>query len=252
MQEMTDETLSAYLDHELDEARRLQVEAEIARNPALARRLAALREADMLTREAFSEISGHAVPESLIRAASGTPTAPPRSRRLRVPSRLLPSAPMPVLAMGIAAGLILSLVLPLSRLPTTDGDGAVPVGSPMQLTGALADALDTTPSNTLYSAGKLTVAPLNTFRSETGRVCREYQARTTAQGSAMAGIACRDGGEGWTNEIVVSLGGSRTDQFAPATAGDGLKAMRPEWRDAEVMDQSEERTLLQRWAGRGN
>lgn len=64
---------------------------------------------------------------------------------------------------------------------------------------ALGGALETTPSSkSAPVAGGWTVTPILTFQARDGRYCREYSASHVG-GSAMAGLACRDGGGKWTS-----------------------------------------------------
>lgn len=112
-------------------------------------------------------------------------------------------------------------------------------------------ALSTAPSNTLYAAGQFKVVPLNTFRSQTGQLCREYQARAKGRQAAVTGVACRNDQSQWHNEVMLSLGTAGVGGFTPATAGDGLKAMRPAWHNAEVLGPKAERALLRRWSEQG-
>lgn len=255
MQEITDDILSGYLDRELDQAQQAEVEAEIARNPALARRLAALREADALTREAFSGIGAQDIPEPLLNTVADSASAPRRPAwpRPRVPSFLRPMSPMPAMTMGLVAGVVLSLAIQLPNvLGNTDSGSYAKMASrptyPMQPVSPLTKVLATKPSGAMYSPGKLSVVVLKTFRSETGRVCREYKVHSQGSGSslAMAGIACRTDDSDWSNEIMVSLNGPGPNQYMPAASG-GLKSRRAIWRNSQVLPPKKEQALLQRW-----
>lgn len=246
MQAMTDELLSAYLDGELDAARRADVETAIAGNPDTARRLAALREADELTREAFAAPATETVPDALLDHIAGTQqTTRPAWRHL--PAWLMPSAPVPTALAGLAAGIVLMLILPF--VPLSGGTPADNPEAPMQPRPLLARALNTTPSQQLFSHAGLTVAPLNTFRTPAGQICREYQARSSAQG-VMTGIACRHGDSGWHNEIMLSLNKHKRG-FTPAAADGGLRNRRKAWRNADMLSRDAERQLLQRWSTQG-
>jgi anti-sigma factor RsiW len=71
MQKPGDELLIAYLDGELDEQRREEVEAWLDRDPALRERVALLGESAALIKAAFDEDLREPVPERLIAAARG-------------------------------------------------------------------------------------------------------------------------------------------------------------------------------------
>ncbi len=67
----SDEALVAYLDGELDDAERRQVDAWLAADPAARERMAALAQSAELVREACAEILDEPIPERLIAAARG-------------------------------------------------------------------------------------------------------------------------------------------------------------------------------------
>jgi anti-sigma factor RsiW len=75
MQRPGDELLVAYLDGELDELQRAQVEGSLHRDPALRDRVAELAESAALLRAAFDETLREPVPERLIAAARGETAA---------------------------------------------------------------------------------------------------------------------------------------------------------------------------------
>lgn len=71
MQKHSDEALVAYLDGELDNDERADVEAWLDADPAVRDRLLALTESAALVRNAFAEVVGEPVPERLLAAARG-------------------------------------------------------------------------------------------------------------------------------------------------------------------------------------
>jgi anti-sigma factor RsiW len=73
MQKPTDEVLVAYLDGELDERQRDEVEGWLDRDAGLRERVALLGESAALVKAAFDEDLREAVPERLIAAARGEP-----------------------------------------------------------------------------------------------------------------------------------------------------------------------------------
>jgi anti-sigma factor RsiW len=78
MQKHSDEALVAYLDGELEDAERLNLEASIDSDPELRDRLAALAQSADLVRSAFADIVDEPVPERLIAAARGKAAADSR------------------------------------------------------------------------------------------------------------------------------------------------------------------------------
>ncbi|HEV2189932.1 MAG TPA: hypothetical protein VGR70_22175 [Stellaceae bacterium] len=87
MQKHSDEALVAYLDGELDQEDRADVEAWLDADPAVRDRLLALAESAGLVRNAFADFVNEPVPERLIAAARGetapTPAAEAEIIRLR-------------------------------------------------------------------------------------------------------------------------------------------------------------------------
>jgi anti-sigma factor RsiW len=71
MQKHSDETLVAYLDGELDDAERREVEAWLDADPSVRDRLLGLAESASAVRAAFADIINEPVPDRLIAAARG-------------------------------------------------------------------------------------------------------------------------------------------------------------------------------------
>jgi anti-sigma factor RsiW len=71
MQKHSDETLVAYLDGELDDTERREVEAWLDAEPSVRDRLLALAESASAVRAAFADIVNEPVPDRLIAAARG-------------------------------------------------------------------------------------------------------------------------------------------------------------------------------------
>ena len=86
MQKHSDEALVAYLDGELDDAERADVEAWLDVEPAVRDRLLALAESAGLVRNAFADILNEPVPERLIAAARGenAPVHPAEAEIIRL------------------------------------------------------------------------------------------------------------------------------------------------------------------------
>ena len=96
MQQRSDEALVAYLDGELDEDERRQVDAWLDADPEVRERLMALAQAGELVRGAYADIVNEPVPSRLIAAARGTAkavqTAPQEAEILvlKRPGRAIP------------------------------------------------------------------------------------------------------------------------------------------------------------------
>jgi anti-sigma factor RsiW len=96
MQKHNDETLVAYLDGELDNGERTDVEAWLDADPGARDRVLALAESATLLRSAFAELVHEPLPERLIAAARGETIASleaeivplhPRQRETAMPTR---------------------------------------------------------------------------------------------------------------------------------------------------------------------
>jgi hypothetical protein len=204
---ISDETLMAYADGELDAATRASIEAAIQEDPEIARRVArhrALREA---LQGAFSGVLAEPVPERLIAAARGQSAAAhgqsaaargqsgaPRgavvdlareaARRKTAPrlQRWQPAAMAASLALGVGLG-FLAWHGPAGLIQPGSGGGLV-------ANAALAEALSTRLSDD-RSPARVAIAHLS-FRGKSGEYCRTFSLTGTDAG---AGLACREGND---------------------------------------------------------
>ena len=187
---ISDETLMAYADGELDAATRASVESAMQQDPDIAKRVArhrALREA---MQGAFSGVLEEPVPERLIAAARGQSTAPKgavvdlareAARRKFSPRPLWqPAAMAASLALGVGLG-FLAWHGPKALIRPGSGGGLV-------ANAALAEALSTQLSDD-RSPAQVAVTGLS-FRSTSGDYCRTFSLTGT---DASSGLACRNG-----------------------------------------------------------
>jgi hypothetical protein len=162
------ETIGAFVDGELDEIRRRRIEAELQRDPELARRVEAEQRLRDALKARFAPIAEEPVPERLVAAVrDGAKVETLRSRR----RFMLPVA--------IAASVAAVAVVGLQLRPGAD---------PNLASGPLAQALETQ-----LASAQAVEAPVRigiTFRSNDGSWCRTFEQRTGS------GIACRSN-EGW-------------------------------------------------------
>ena len=191
---ITDETLMAYADGELDTAARASVEAAMQEDPEIAKRVArhrALREA---MRGAFSAVLNEPVPDRLIEAARGQAVAPKsavvdlsvareaaRLKNFAAPRRWQPAAMAASLLLGLGVGFL-----------AWHGSGGALIqpgaGGGLIASAALADALSTQLSDD-RPADRVVVAGLS-FRNKSGDYCRTFYLTGSDAGS---GLACREG-----------------------------------------------------------
>ena len=188
---ISEETLMAYADGELDAATRASIEAAMQEDPEIAKRVArhrALREA---MQGAFSGVLEEPVPERLIAAARGQSSAPKgavvdlareaaRRKSSPRPRRWQPAALAASLALGVGLG-FLAWHGPSGLIQPGSGGGLV-------ANAALAEILSSQLSDD-RSPARVAVAHLS-FRSKSGDYCRTFS--LTGSGS---GLACREGSD---------------------------------------------------------
>lgn len=177
-----DETLGRYIDGELDARAVSALEAAMARDEALADRIADMRALALELRGAYADILSEDVPAHLTRAVLETPSdlKPVAASR----PGLFAGWRLPAFLSGAtgAAGLALGLAMaPASVLAMGDDGRLIAEG---QLAAALDDGLASEPG------GAATIGV--SFRSTDGAWCRSFQ--MSADKAGVAGLACADGG----------------------------------------------------------
>lgn len=207
---VSDEALTAYADGELEPAAAALVRDAVAADPALARRLAALRATREAARAAFADVAREPVPAALLAAvlAADAASAPPPPRAANAPAwRMAAIAAAVALVVGGVGGVLLApgpgrIAAPLDPL--------APAGP------ALARALDGAASGEAVAFAGGTVRLLASYPTEAG-LCRAFAVEGQA---AASGIACREDGA-WRTRIVVARPASR-EGFVPASGDDPL------------------------------
>jgi len=215
-----DETLMAFADGELSEARAAEVAAAVAADPALAARVERFR----------------AVRSRLAGALDGArPPADAMARAQRAQSVRAAARPR-IWGSAIAAsvaGLAMGVAATLSLQP-----GRADLGDSLQAQGDLAAALDSLPSG----AAKGPVAALYTVVAADGRPCRAFRMRD------YEGVACRERGD-W-RVLALAQAPRRAGGFAPAS-GDEPAAIAAAVDALEPGDplspQAEQARIAARW-----
>jgi hypothetical protein len=228
--EYDDETLMAYADGELDDARRAQIAADIERDPALARRLAQHRALRARIAGAYASVADESVPDPLRQAARG-----PRGTVMPFPARgARPDSPRWRARewAAMAASLVLGGVLGWQLMATRGGDIRTQGGA-LVASGELAKALDSQLAS--EQPDDATVRIGLSFKSKDGAYCRSF----ASSNASAAGLACRGGGR-WeilaTEEVRASGGGLRQ-----ATSPAVMQAIEAH-RGGEVLDAAAERS----------
>jgi hypothetical protein len=240
---VSDETLMAYADGEVDAATRAIIEAAMREDPEIRRRIAehrALREA---MQESFSAVLDEPVPQRLIDAARGQSAAPAgnvvdlaRARRAAAGQPLRgwrsrrPAAMAASLLVGVALGYLgLHSANPLVK---TNSSGELLAGT------GLAQAL----SNQLSedrSPGLVAITGLS-FRAKSGDYCRTF---SLAGAHSSSGLACREG-DGWKIKVLAQSPptAANSSNFRPAASADSpaIRAAVEESIDGEPLDRAGE------------
>lgn len=215
---LSDEKLMAYVDGELDDAARAEVEAALLDDPALAQRVAAQKALRNRIRLAFDNVAKEPVPDRLVKTARTAPASatasrsrddvPVRPSRDDVPARresnVVPLRRKPARRWSwpewsaIAASLLVG-VLASQIFLRVFLSGPVPVisrGGQMIANASLSHALSEqlAANQTATSAVQIGIS----FRSRAGNYCRTFATRGA---SAVAGLACRTG-DAWRVQVL--------------------------------------------------
>lgn len=197
MKSIEDSTLMAYLDGELDKVTTSEIEALVARDPELKSKVQDFRQCDALVRAAFGQaISG-----------AGRSTPSPimlNAQRKREKKTLKQWAPLPI---ALAASLAVLLIGGMTGLAMLDSlvkreferQALIKEKDKQAIAEARSSALERKISGTEVSwtnpdSGNFgTMIPVKTWRTKTGRYCREFEESITIDGAVNVerGVACR-------------------------------------------------------------
>lgn len=218
-----DETLMAFADGELDDARRAEISAAIEQDPELARRVAQHRALRMQIAGAFSPVMEQPVPEHLLTAARGPVASPPvremrpRGNVVQFPSRSAraPGAPWRAREWtAMAASLVLGGLIVWQFGERGAGDITSRGGS-LVARGELAKALDSQLASNQAEDAAVRIGL--SFKTRDGGYCRSFLSRSASS----AGLACRHDADwqvAFTEAIDPEAGGVRqaASELTPA------------------------------------
>jgi hypothetical protein len=191
---ISDETLMAYADGELDAATRASVEAAMQEDPEIRKRVADHRALRETLRGAFSAVLDEPVPQRLIEAARGPSAARKTgvadlSRAREAARQRIPASSRRWQPAAMAASLLLGVGLGFLTWHGSRSALIQPgVGGELIAGAALAEALSTQLSGDRL-AERNAVAGLS-FRNKSGAYCRTFSLPGTDPSS---GLACREG-----------------------------------------------------------
>jgi len=222
-----DERLSALIDGELTPAEADALGQRLVFEPALARRLTALRVAGDRLRQVYGPVADEPLPDALI-ALLGADARRDEARREPAEPRVVPLRRIAALRQSwlptsIAAGVALAigLMLGVSLGPSGRFDAAPLLAQDASIgpDDALFEVLETLPSGQSAAlAGGVSATPRLTFRTGAGAYCRELSLTSSDRWAALVG--CRDEAA-WRLEALIqgpgSAGPGGNDAFLPAS-----------------------------------
>lgn len=190
----SDEMLMAYADGELDLVARAEIEAAMARDPAVARAVERQRALALKLKKAYEGVLDEPLPPALAalagdeEAAQVVDLAAARERRTGAGRWQLPA--WSAIAVSVLIGVLVGILL-------VRGDASPYAETPAGLVarGELADGLE---SELASAPGNSNVAIRISFRHRDGRLCRSF---TFRHGTSVAGLACR-GRDDWKIEVL--------------------------------------------------
>lgn len=233
MSTIDDALLSAYLDGELAGADLAAVEAALASQPAVAKRLATLKLVNELTRGHAGSIDAVPLPPRLRQLLADAASEPARPAATVLPFRHKMRVWLPLAASVV---LVIGLGFKAFQNRTVGVDPA-----PAQLAHAV--QLHTLPSGDTFEGEAFSLTPQFSFISRDGQGCRIY--RVDEATASHTRIACLEGGD-WrlVDEFPVAASGS-TGAYVPATSRDeALEARLDELMDGAPLSREQEQALL--------
>jgi len=193
---VSEEELMAYVDGELDDARRVAIERAVASQPELARRVAAEKGLRDRIRGAFDRVLNEPVPSRLL--DSTTPRQAVAFHRVTA----LPRTPAHLWKTGLAAaaGIVLGLVLsPWLLQRSSQAMDLVAVGANLEARGRLANDLSQRLGSERASPDGIRLGV--SYLAKTGHYCRTFV--LDRNGGTMSGLACRNDAA-WQVQVLQS------------------------------------------------
>jgi hypothetical protein len=223
---ISDETLMAYADGELDAAARAAVESAMQSDPQIEKRVAQHRALRLKVQAAYSAELSEALPERLLMAARGAPSRQAgnvvnlqeaRAAMERSAPRAAPRRPQWQSAGALAASLIVGVGVGFFMWGRSESPLVLGPGGALVARGPLAQALSgqLASEQAQSSAVRIEVS----FLAKSGDYCRTFSLSGAASPS---GLACRHGDQ-WQIQALAresAVGGDSEYR----TAGSGLPA----------------------------
>ena len=229
-----DELIGAYLDGELPEAERAEVERALTSNNGAAARLERLRGTDALLRTALRDHSAQNSTDALLRKAVLGEQGDPIARQLLGEVAPAPRAELWVRrAAAIAAACVLGVLV--GRVGAPQGY----VTADMRLSPEVSRILDRAASGEFSPLARGEMGVAVSFRAENGSLCRQF--RTQSGQETSDAIACRDGAA-W--RLVAQAAAPAQSGFRAASGAADPIAAAAESMGAAVLSDTEESALI--------
>ena len=192
----SEETLMAYADGELDPAARAALEAAMAADPGLARRVARHQALRARLRAVLDPVLDEPLPQRLLESVRGAAAPRPAAKVIPLKRPAAPRWSWPQLG-ALAASLVLGALLgPLVLHPPAGGGAVITRAGEMLAGGALARALTEELASNPTPGSPVEIGV--SFRARDGGYCRSFQLR---EEQALAGVACREH-NAWRLEVL--------------------------------------------------
>ena len=234
----SEEVLMAYVDDELDAPTRAAVDAAMASEPEIARRIARHKALRSRVHSAFNKILDEPVPARVLNVVRDEQVAPRESNVTPLRYRRVRNWNWPQWT-AVAASLIVGVIAGRLTLMRTESAGPVMTrGDRLLAAGPLAAALSDQLASEQSAAAPVRIGV--SFRAKSGEYCRTFTLRGAA---ALAGLACR-ADDGWQLGVLARTespsGGAGTYRQAASSMPAAVVAAVGERIAGEPLDQQAE------------
>lgn len=208
----SEETLMAYADNELDAQTRAAVEAAMAKDPEIARRIAQHKALRGKLRLAFDNVIEEPTPQRLINAARGVPAVRREGNVIPLRRKAPPPRAWPQWA-SIAASLVVGVIIGQAVLRGSGNNTITSRDGKLLANGVLARALSEQLASTQTDQNPVRIGV--SFKSKSGDYCRTF---TVKESTTLAGLACRDHDD-WHMQVLAQTTSAPEGSAAYRQAG---------------------------------
>ena len=249
-----DETLMAYVDNEVDSEVRLEIDAAMVGDPALAARIDQQRALVGKLQAAYAPIAAEPIPSRLLDAVRNGDSAQPADnvislKAARASKNGTKSASRWSWQMlgGMAASLVIGVIVGRSGMPGKEAAMVSAQNGQLLARGTLAAALSTQSGGDAVAGGPVKIGL--SYAAKSGAYCRAFMLKE----GPSAGIACQDNGD-WriqllTREQAGNPAGSQvgaTYRMAGSAMPDSVLRLVDAEITGEALDAAGERAAIQR------